>query len=75
MRLNRQQVIERLKAGEELSDDGVMAKFKDGGQCNVFTFWWLRDRDLIIYRPAGHSKHPCYWYWNKDAELIEYRRL
>ncbi len=68
MRITRQQVIDRLKDGEELYDDGFMVKVKDGGHCNVFTFWWLRDRNLIIFRRIGQANRPCYWYWNKDAK-------
>lgn len=63
MRLTRQQVMDRLKAGEELVDDGTMVKFKDGGHCNVFTFWWLRDKGLITLTPT--PSWPRYWYWVK----------
>lgn len=67
MRLKRQQVIERLIAGEVLHDDGTMAKFEDGDLCNVFTFWWLRENNLIsqkeeYIKPSGNTLN---WCWKK----------
>ena len=67
MRLNRQQVIERLKAGEVLKDDGINSYFEDGGHCNINTFWWLRDNNLIsqkeeYMKPSGNTLN---WHWNK----------
>lgn len=60
MRLTKQQVIDRLKSGEVLIDDGAMAKFKDGGQCNVFTFWRLRDDGHIT---SNDNSYPMKWRW------------
>ena len=70
MRLTRAQVIEKLKGGKELFDNGRTARFVepggfDGGHCNIFTFWWLRDKGLITFRCTGQSSHPRYWYWVK----------
>lgn len=60
MRLTKEQVIARLRAGENLIDNGAMVKFKDGGHCNVFTFWRLRDDGLIT---AKDKLYPVTWRW------------
>jgi hypothetical protein len=74
MRLTRAQVIDKLKAEKELFDNGRSARFVepgglDGGLCNIFTFWWLRDKGLIISRPAGHAEYPRYWRWANRREV------
>ena len=70
MRLTRNQVTEKLKAGKEMFDNGREVRFVEtggfhGGHCNIYTFWWLRDRGLIQSRPAGNKEYPRYWYWGK----------
>jgi hypothetical protein len=66
MRLTKEQVIARLKAGEPLLDDKVQARFQDGGLCNVFTYWKLRDAGDIkpIYPDVPEPGVYRKWYWD-----------
>ena len=47
MRLNRQQVIERLKAGEKLEESGNTMVFSNGDSCTGATEIYLRENGLV----------------------------
>jgi len=45
--LNRLQVIERLKAGEKMHEEGNTMMFKNGDFCTAATDIYLRDNGLV----------------------------
>jgi len=47
MMLNRQQVIERLKAGDILHESGNTMMFKNGDFCTAATDIYLREKNLV----------------------------
>lgn len=47
MIINRDKVIERLKAGEILRESGNTMVFKDGNWCSAATDIYLRERGLV----------------------------
>jgi len=47
MIINRQRVIERLKAGEKLKESGNTFMFKNGDSCSASTEIWLLENNLV----------------------------
>jgi len=47
MRLSREMVIERLKAGEKLKESGNTMIFRDGSSCTGATEIYLRGSGLV----------------------------
>ena len=69
MRLTKEQVIKRLKAGEPLVDNRIHVRFPNGDLCNIFAYWNLRDAGDIkpIYPDPPVDGVYRKWYW--DGEL------
>jgi len=55
MIVNRQKVIERLKAGEQLRESGNTFLFKNGDSCSGYTEIFLRENNLV--RVSGSVAH------------------
>lgn len=65
-KVNRKQVIERLKAGEILRESGNSLMFKDGSCPNGWTEIWLIEKGYIITKD---NHYPKKYRWNFNQEL------
>ena len=69
MRLNKELVIARLKAGEPLIDNRIHVRFPNRDLCNVFTYWKLLDAGDIkpIFPDTTEPGIYRKWYWDGEA--------
>jgi len=69
MRLNRQQVIGRLRIGEKLRESGNIMMFKNGDSCSAWTEVYLREEGLV--KITGRVGRRVYSWLNKPQPIGE----
>jgi hypothetical protein len=86
MRINRQIVIDRLKSGEKLYEQGNTYCFRANNyecSCSAETVIWLREHNLVkqsgrcgrtvlSWKTDKVKKHSWKDHWSKDPDRIDY---